>query len=198
MCLLAFGPDVIKKKIEKHVYVSEKHWWNREKHHVFTFNPHKNLLFHHCSILSQILFIIFCWHKPLENLLLGFTAGTGSGKAFCCFTPMSRWQRCEIAFPRKGCGTKYRGCRSHSITAELGDGLVLQLQRRWYAITPLTKTNRFSSGYKIDFLLWKTARGLLGEFWLKLNYWNSYKLQTIIKSKERPSSSGRTTLAWGA
>lgn len=168
------------------------------KHHVFTFNPHKNLLFHHCSILSQILFIIFCWHKPLENLLLGFTAGTGSGKAFCCFTPTSRWQSCEIAFPRKGCGTKYRGCRSHSITAELGDGLVLQLQRRWYAITPLTKTNRFSSGYKIDFLLWKTARGLLGEFCLKLNYWNSYKLQTIIKSKERPSSSGRTTLAWGA
>lgn len=181
------------------MYVSEKHWWNRGKNITFSHLTHiRTYYFITALFYPKFYFIIFCWHNPLENLLLGFTAGTGSGKAFCCFTPMSRWQRCEIAFPRKGCGTKYRGCRSHSITAELGDGLVLQLQRRWYAITPLTKTNRFSSGYKIDFLLWKTARGLLGEFWLKLNYWNSYKLQTIIKSKERPSSSGRTTLAWGA
>ena len=190
----------MKKKIEKHVYVSEKLWWNRRKNITFSHLTHIRTYYFIAALFYPKFYLSFSVDKNhlIDQSLTRFYSGNWLRESLLLFYATSRWQRCEIAIPRKGCGTKYRGCRSLSITAELGDGSELQLQRRWYAITPLTKTNRFSSGYKIDFPLWKTARGLLGEFWLKLNYWNSYKLQTIIKRKERPSSRGRTTLAWGA
>ena len=98
---------VIKKKNRKtRVRVRKAVTKQREKHYVFTFNPHKNLVFHRCSILSQILFIIFCWHKPLENLLLGFTATHRLRESLLLFYAHVEMAALRNCFSKKGVWNK--------------------------------------------------------------------------------------------